>query len=138
MRPLRGVMGIGCPIFIDMQLQPILLQPILKVMEDFSPIGHIGGIPADAGRRQDRGQRGPAKRSSGETASPSRESGDDYLPGNIEEPPSPLVEALDRLRATGNLGPSEETTRRILRGQRYYQERQPQAAPPDEAEAGSA
>jgi hypothetical protein len=31
-----------------------------------------------------------------------------------------LVEALDRLRATGQLNPAEETTRRLLRGQKYY------------------
>lgn len=99
-------------------------MPILGMMQDIPSINSIGGIPADAGRRQGRGQRDtPGRRPSSEAKRPGAESGDDYPPAPMEEPTMALVEALDRLRATHALSPAEETTRRLLRGQRYYQEK---------------
>lgn len=108
-------------------------MPILRVMQDFAPIGGIGGIPADTGKRQDRSQRGAAKKTAEKAKTLSSDSGEEYFPTPFEEPTAALVEALDRLRATGALSPSEETTRRLLRGVKYYHNHP--STPPEETEA---
>lgn len=101
-------------------------MPILRVMNDLPSIGGIGSIPADAGRRQGREQRdAPGRKPVADAKPPVSDSGDDYPPAVMEEPAAKLVEALDRLRATHALAPSEETTRRLLHGKRYYQEQAP-------------
>jgi hypothetical protein len=101
-------------------------------MDDIPHINGIGSIPADAGRRQDRGQRDtPGRKPSPDAKRAPATIVDDYQPAAADEPTAALVEALDRLRATHALSPAEETTRRMLRGQRYYQERRPTPATED-------
>jgi hypothetical protein len=89
-------------------------------MADTPPLSGVGGISGDlpqgrgsAARRPPRGKTRPA-----DEAPPS-------APGEAEPPPDPtraLIEALDRLRATGEPRPSEEAVLRALRGARHYQD----------------
>lgn len=46
----------------------------------------------------------------------------DAPPPPIEDPTAPLIQALDRLRATQELRPVESELVRALRGARHYQE----------------
>jgi len=102
-------------------------------MEDLPSIGRIGAIRTDTNRRQDREQRDPKRRkepADDQTGKRVEPADDEYQPSAIQEPTASLVETLDRLRATGQLNPAEETTRRLLRGIRYYHD-QPHRPPDD-------
>jgi hypothetical protein len=119
---LKHLLGLG-----RKSLNHWRILPMLEGMADELPI--VTGparLTLDINRQQGRGgnPRAPKARFvAGKPGSPDN-GRDDYEPseGFADESPTELVQALDRMRTVGDLNPpTEETTRKILRGQLYYQ-----------------
>jgi hypothetical protein len=92
---------------------PRIVSPVSGVM----PAGHVGG--GGGGRRDDQAtyqdrRPPPAPASDGRSAPAA---GADPGPPDI---PDPLVQALDRLRATNQARPVDDEFARLLRGKREY------------------
>lgn len=103
-------------------------------MADIPPVSGVAPIPSDGGRRRGREQEDELetkrfKRIRRLIKEEEALFGDDYHPQPIEEPTAALVEVLDRLRATQADVRTEETTRRHLRGQKYYHDQKPPVVP---------
>ena len=95
-------------------------DPVLQ-MVDSSPIPGLTGIPGDLSRQN--GGRSPRRRMPG--PEPEAKSEVPSSPADTSvapEPTPPLIQALDRLRATQELRPVESDLVRALRGARHYQE----------------
>lgn len=92
-------------------------------MADSPPIPGLSGIPGDLSRQG--GRRPPHRRGHGlepEAKPEVQATTADAPPTPIEDPTAPLIQALDRLRATQELRPVEHELVRALRGARHYQE----------------
>lgn len=92
-------------------------------MADPTSIPGLSGIPGDLSRQGGgplprRRQPGPDRETKPAAAQPSPET----PPAVADDPTSPLIQALDRLRATHELRPVEAELVRALRGAKHYQD----------------
>jgi hypothetical protein len=90
-------------------------------MADPTSITGLGGISGELPQRKGNLS---AKRSPKSNALERKSAADEALQPTIiaEDPNAKLIEALDRLRATNELGPVERELAATIRGAKYYQE----------------
>lgn len=92
-------------------------------MADYGSVSGVAGVPGDPSR-----QGGLPSRRRPPSTAPRRglvepeEYDSGGYPLQSQDPTAPLVEALDRLRATDELRPADAQMVRLLRGAKYYQE----------------